>query len=148
MSKSKNKRTKSSVEKLLEKAPNRRRLILIGVILVGLLTAGGALAQWTGIFSTVQKNKQKSGGDIVATSFDPASPSKEYIYAGGRLIATEEPPATSCNYSITPTGRSFAWVGGNDSVTVTAGTGCNWTAVSNANWLTITSGPSGSGSGA
>jgi hypothetical protein len=26
-------------------------------------------------------------------SFSPTSPSKEYIYAGGRLVATEEPPA-------------------------------------------------------
>ena len=33
------------------------------------------------------------------------------------------------------------------SVGVTAGTGCSWTATSNAGWITITSGSSGSGNG-
>ena len=33
------------------------------------------------------------------------------------------------------------------SVLVTAGTGCAWTATSNASWITITSGSSGSGNG-
>ena len=33
------------------------------------------------------------------------------------------------------------------SVGVTAGTGCSWTATSNASWITITSGSSGSGNG-
>jgi hypothetical protein len=32
-------------------------------------------------------------------------------------------------------------------VTVTAGTGCGWTGVSNASWITVTGGASGSGNG-
>jgi hypothetical protein len=50
--------------------------------------------------------------------------------------------------SITPTSQSIAGGGGAGTpVAVTAGTGCAWTAISNAPWLTITSGTSGSGNG-
>ena len=39
-----------------------------------------------------------------AGSFSPASPSKEYIYAGGRLVATEEPaPSPTATPTLTPT---------------------------------------------
>ena len=50
-----------------------------------------------------------------------------------------------CVVSISPTQRTFANSGGSGTVTVVAG--CNWTAVSNASWITITSGASGSGNG-
>lgn len=53
----------------------------------------------------------------------------------------------TCTYSINPTSASFASGGGTGSVSVTAGTGCSWTAVSNATFITITSGSSGSGNG-
>ena len=48
----------------------------------------------------------------------------------------------TCTYSINPTSASFASGGGTGSVTVTAGTGCSWTATSNASFITITSGSS------
>jgi Zn-dependent metalloprotease len=53
----------------------------------------------------------------------------------------------TCTFSINPTSASFAAAGGTASVSVTAGAGCNWTAVSNATFITITSGSSGSGNG-
>ncbi len=56
-------------------------------------------------------------------------------------------PAPQCTYSISPTSRSFTSAGGSDTVTVTAGAGCSWTAVSNAAWITINGGASGSGNG-
>lgn len=52
-----------------------------------------------------------------------------------------------CSYAINPTSAAPAAAGGAASVTVTAGAGCGWTATSNAAWLTITSGPSGTGNG-
>ena len=55
--------------------------------------------------------------------------------------------ASPCTRSISPTSQSFGSGGGTGSVTVTAGTGCAWTAVSNAPWITITGGASGSGNG-
>ncbi len=55
--------------------------------------------------------------------------------------------APACTYSISPTSQSFGPSGGTGSVTVTSPSGCNWTAVSNASWITISSGSSGSGNG-
>jgi Concanavalin A-like lectin/glucanases superfamily/Putative binding domain, N-terminal len=55
--------------------------------------------------------------------------------------------AGSGSYSINPTNASYFSTGGNGSVTVTAGSGCGWTAVSNPGWITVTSGSSGTGPG-
>lgn len=56
-----------------------------------------------------------------------------------------------CTYTIFPTSRSFAILGGAGSVSVSVVSpsfgNCPWTAASNAPWITITSGWSGSGSG-
>jgi len=54
---------------------------------------------------------------------------------------------SSCTYSISPTNQSFPAAGGSGTLTVTADTSCSWTAVSNASWITITSGSSGTGNG-
>ena len=63
------------------------------------------------------------------------------------IAATDLPSdcGGTCSYSINPTSSSQPAGGGSGSVSVTAGTGCAWTAVSNAGFITITSGSSGSG---
>ncbi|HEX8115890.1 MAG TPA: M36 family metallopeptidase, partial [Pyrinomonadaceae bacterium] len=53
----------------------------------------------------------------------------------------------TCSFSISPTSASAASGGGTGTVTVTATAGCSWTAVSNASFITVTSGASGTGSG-
>ncbi|MDQ1592640.1 MAG: hypothetical protein QOG71_3267 [Pyrinomonadaceae bacterium] len=53
----------------------------------------------------------------------------------------------TCTFSINPTSASYAAAGGTGSVSVTAGAGCAWSAVSNSTFITITSGTSGTGSG-
>jgi hypothetical protein len=55
---------------------------------------------------------------------------------------------TSCAYTLSPTSKSLAAAGGSDRVSVTTTAGCTWTAVSNAAWITISAGASGTGSGA
>jgi hypothetical protein len=55
--------------------------------------------------------------------------------------------ANGCTYSITPASASPSASGGSSNVTVTSGTGCPWTAVSNNAWITVTSGASGTGNG-
>jgi len=50
--------------------------------------------------------------------------------------------------TISPTTQSFTATGGPGSVAVTAQGGCTWTAMSNAGFITITSGSSGAGNGA
>ncbi|HEV2860591.1 MAG TPA: M36 family metallopeptidase [Pyrinomonadaceae bacterium] len=53
----------------------------------------------------------------------------------------------TCTYSISPTSASQPAAGGTGTVSVTAGAGCNWTAASNASFITVTGGASGTGSG-
>lgn len=57
------------------------------------------------------------------------------------------PPPTVCS-SIASQGVSVPSGGGDTTVQVTASTGCDWSAASNASWITVSSGASGSGSGA
>jgi Zn-dependent metalloprotease len=69
---------------------------------------------------------------------------------GTTHVAASDVPADcggTCSFSINPTSASFAAAGGSASVTVTTTPGCNWTAVSNNSFITITSGASGSGNG-
>jgi hypothetical protein len=62
----------------------------------------------------------------------------------GRVSATN--PCSS--FSISPTSQNFTASGGSGAVSVTADAGCVWTAVSNAQWIAISSGASGAASGA
>ena len=66
--------------------------------------------------------------------------------AGETFTVTQA--AAPCSYGIAPTSDTAAYSGGSGSVTVTATTGCAWTAVSNdSGWLHVTAGASGSGDG-
>ena len=64
-----------------------------------------------------------------------------------RFRVSQSGTASSCTYSISPSNQSFASSGGTGSVSITAGSGCNWQASSNASWITINSGSSGAGNG-
>jgi Bacterial Ig domain/Putative binding domain, N-terminal len=57
------------------------------------------------------------------------------------------PGPPSCTPQIAPGSASFTAAAGMGTVTVTVGAGCAWTAASNAAWVSITSGASGTGSG-
>ncbi|HET7697858.1 MAG TPA: FG-GAP-like repeat-containing protein [Vicinamibacterales bacterium] len=46
---------------------------------------------------------------------------------------------SACTYNVTRSPGSFTASGGTGAVTITTGTGCGWTASSNAPWLTFTS---------
>ena len=66
--------------------------------------------------------------------------SEAIAYVGG----TPPPPPPTCDYTST---KLFGSAGGTGAIAVTPADGCSWTATSNASWLTITSGGSGTGSG-
>jgi len=55
--------------------------------------------------------------------------------------------ATTCTYTISPTNQSFTSSGGIGSVSVTTQSNCTWSATSNASWITIISGSSGTSNG-
>jgi hypothetical protein len=68
------------------------------------------------------------------------------LTVAGQKVTVQQ--AQGCTFSINPTQESTPSAGGGGRVTVTAPDGCAWTASSNASWLTIASGASGSGNGA
>jgi uncharacterized protein (TIGR03437 family) len=53
----------------------------------------------------------------------------------------------ACTYTVAASSQQFAAAAGLGSISVTAPSGCTWTAASNSTWITISSGTSGSGSG-
>src|SRR5687767_2180007 len=65
----------------------------------------------------------------------------------GLVTAQGKEPATSCNYCISPTDKSFTHEGGNGSIAVTAPPSCNWVASTSDSFITLTSGSSGAGNG-
>ena len=69
---------------------------------------------------------------------------------GTTHVAATDVPADcggTCTFSISPTSANYPAAGGTGSVSVTTSASCNWTAVSNNSFVTITSGASGTGSG-
>jgi hypothetical protein len=52
-----------------------------------------------------------------------------------------------CSYDVSPLSQSFASVGGTGTVNVGTTSGCGWSAITNDQWITITSGASGSAAG-
>ena len=64
--------------------------------------------------------------------------------AGTRFTVTQ---SEGCSVAIAPVSYTAGASGGSGIVTVTAGAGCPWAATSNANWISITTVPSGTGNG-
>jgi hypothetical protein len=53
----------------------------------------------------------------------------------------------NCSFTINPTSQTIGSGGGNLSTTVTTASGCQWTAVANASWITVTGSGGGTGGG-
>jgi hypothetical protein len=66
----------------------------------------------------------------------------------GTTFTVTQAGQTPCAFSIAPEDKSFGDESGSGNVQVTAAAGCDWTATSNALWITITSGAHGNGPGA
>lgn len=64
------------------------------------------------------------------------------------LICEIRQPLSNCAYTVSPASQSFDAGGGNGTVQMVAGSGCNWSASADADWISINSGASGSASGA
>jgi Cys-rich repeat protein/parallel beta-helix repeat protein len=65
----------------------------------------------------------------------------------GTTTNSSSPKAVPCTYSIFPIYQIFDANGGDGSVNVSTSTDCPWNAVSNASWINIISGASGTTSG-
>jgi len=99
----------------------RRRNVTIVIAIVLSLFASWTLLAYSGALDPLLRHKGGRPAPVAVQSFNSNSPSKEYIYGGGRLIATEEP--AGCSFSISPISQSFTSSAGTGSVSVTAGAG-------------------------
>lgn len=70
----------------------QRGLVIVGCLMVAGTLIGGTFAQWrTGPSPQAALLTTATTTAMVTTSPTPLALAKEYVYAGGRLIATEEP---------------------------------------------------------
>ena len=72
-----------------------RRRIAIAITVVMSLAACLMTLVHSGALGSAFSQKRAGSTQVSTASFDHNSPSKEYIYAGGKLIATEEPTSQS-----------------------------------------------------
>jgi hypothetical protein len=109
---------------------------------------------WTAVsndgFITVTSGASGTGNGTVnysvAPKGDTGSRMGTITIAGETFTVTQS--GIDCTLlTIMPTNQSFPQVGGMGSVAVTTGASCMWTAASNAAFITITSGPGGTGNG-
>ena len=81
---------------------------------------------------------------INALAIDPLG---KHLYAATGAGVHNYQYAAPCADLLSPAGQSFDTNGGTGFVNVTAASECSWTAVSKANWISVTSVSGGSGSG-
>jgi hypothetical protein len=114
-------------------------------------TAGcGWTAISTAAWISITSNAAGTGNGSISyavTANTGASARTGTIAIAGQTFTVNQASTSSCFYSISPTTQSVVAGGGTGTVTVTTSAGCAWTGVSNASWITVTSGASGSGNG-
>jgi hypothetical protein len=76
-----------------------------------------------------------------------AARSSTISIAGLTFTLNQAAPLPNCTYTLNPGGATVPAAGGTGSFTVTASSGCAWTAVASAPWITVTSGAAGNGNG-
>ena len=109
---------------------------------------------WTAVSSntgwlTVTGGASGNGDGTVGfrTTANPnGTPRNGSITIAGQTVSVTQ-AAAPCSYSLAPAALSVASTGETGSTAVAAPNGCDWTAVSNTGWLTVTGGASGSGDG-
>ena len=99
---------------------------------------------WITIMPSGSKGTAKANFAVAANGGAARS---GFIAVGGQHFNIDQ-QGFSCSYAINPSVAAFNDTGGSARVVVNAPAGCPWTATSNAGWITVTSGGSGSGNGA
>ncbi len=97
---------------------------------------------------TITGGSSGSGNGTVnyTVAVNPASTTRtgSLTVAGQTVTVTQD---AACAFTVSPLAPTPSAAGGAATLTVTSGAGCGWTAVSNATWITITSGSSGTANG-
>lgn len=88
----------------------------------------------------------RNNGDFPET-FRSNAARPERISDHDMAVAFFKFAAAPCSFSLSSTSQSFSGAGNDGSVDVIAPIGCSWSAISNNDWISITSESSGSGNG-
>lgn len=119
-----------------------------GITTITLLSGCGWTAASNDSWIVLTSSDTGTGSDIVSfetrENFDLLSRQGTLTVAGQTITVTQ---TGNCTFTISPTSKGFTSSGGTGTVNVTVSNNCDWTAVSNVSWITITSGSSGVGSG-
>ncbi len=123
-----------------------------GDVSVSVAAPGGCswIARSEAEWITVTAGAAGSGDGTVglAVSANTGAERVGTVTIGGQVFTvTQAAAAQTCSYRLSAQEQSFAAGGGTASVSVTAQRGCAWTATSQAEWITIAAGTSGSGDG-
>jgi len=132
-----NRSKKANLRKHVLPVWRTRKVVLVVSLLMASIVGTSLFAHVTS-----RTNGNAASGQVSIESLTASKPSRELIFAGSRMVASEE------GYSISPTYQSFAGNGSgtNQSISVSAPSGISWTATKNQSWITIVSG-SGTGNG-
>ena len=90
---------------------------------------------------------QGSGEIGFQATANTASVSRQGDVTVGDATVEIQQNAASCTFQLGSTSISVAATAGQQSLSVTSPSGCGWTAVSGASWITVASGAFGNGSG-
>ena len=111
----------------------------------------GAGCAWTATTNdnwiNITSGANSTGSGTVNYSVAPntgAQRSGVIVVAGQNFVVTQ---ASACVFTVTPTFQQFVVAGGTGSVNVSGPSNCAWGATTNAPWIIVTSGASGSGNG-
>lgn len=95
----------------------------------------------------VSSGASGAGSGVVTLSIgtNATPPRKGTVSVAGQTVSIEQ--ASGCSYAVTPATVNVAATASDVNVSVGAGDGCTWSAVSLSPWITLLSSPSGVGSG-
>ena len=104
-------------------------------------------ADWITFSGATSGSGNGSVGYVVLPNIGSARSSTISI-GGQNFTVSQAAPLPTCTYKLNPEGATVPAAGGTGTFTVTAPSGCAWTAVpTTPQWITITSGASGNGNG-
>jgi hypothetical protein len=83
----------------------------------------------------------------IAANAATASRTGSLTVAGQVVTITQAGTGTACSYTAAPGSASYTGAGGTGTIAITTQAGCPWSATSQAPWITVTGGASGTGTG-
>jgi hypothetical protein len=99
-------------------------------------------------FTTPTSGSGDGSISFTVAATNPGAPARSAtLSVSGQSFTVSQSGGPACSYTAAPGSEQFPPTGGSGKVTVTTDAGCPWSATSQANWITITSGRNGTGNG-